>query len=103
MVTVDEAKKLTVPKIKKELEKLGLDQEGLKPVLLARLIEAIEAPAPAPEPAPAPAPAARGGRKRKASEEEEEAAPAEAEPPPKLSKKEASAADSPLTLSSGRF
>ena len=44
MVTTDEAKKLTVPKLKDELGKLGLSTDGLKAVLLARLLEALETP-----------------------------------------------------------
>jgi intron-binding protein aquarius len=44
--------KLTVPKLKAELKKLGLEQDGLKAVLVARLKEALgggEAPEPAAE------------------------------------------------------
>ena len=44
--------KLTVPKLKAELKKLGLEQDGLKAVLVARLKEALgggNAPEPAPE------------------------------------------------------
>ena len=44
--------KLTVPKLKAELKKLGLEQDGLKAVLVARLKEALgggDAPEPAPE------------------------------------------------------
>ena len=38
MVTVEEAKKMTVPKLKAELGKLGLSQSGQKAELLARLL-----------------------------------------------------------------
>ena len=55
--------KLTVPALRKELEKLGLDSTGLKAVLVERLTKAHEeaAAAPEPEPAPAPAPAVEEG------------------------------------------
>ena len=40
-ITVDKAKKLSVPQLKKELKKLGLDTTGLKKVLFARLSAAL--------------------------------------------------------------
>ncbi|CAP33865.1 Protein CBG15683 [Caenorhabditis briggsae] len=42
VLTVAEAKKLTVPRLKEELTKRGLDSAGNKPELLARLTESIE-------------------------------------------------------------
>ena len=42
--TADEAKKLTVPKLKAELDKLGLSTDGLKAALLERLLQALSAP-----------------------------------------------------------
>ena len=41
VTTEAEAKKLTVPKLKAELTARGLDTDGLKPALLARLVEAL--------------------------------------------------------------
>ena len=43
-MTPDEAKKLTVPKLKAELDKLGLSTDGLKAALLERLLQALSAP-----------------------------------------------------------
>ena len=40
-MTADEAKKLTVPKLKAELRKIGLSTTGLKAVLQERLLDAI--------------------------------------------------------------
>ena len=54
MVTVEEAKKLTVPKLKAELTALGLSTDGLKAALLARLLEAITAAAAPPAEAAPP-------------------------------------------------
>ncbi|EFP10465.1 hypothetical protein CRE_22972 [Caenorhabditis remanei] len=42
VLTVADAKKLTVPRLKEELAKRGLDSAGNKPDLLARLTESIE-------------------------------------------------------------
>ena len=54
--------KLTVPKLKAELKKLGLETDGLKAVLVARLKEALagggDAPAETPEPKDVPEPKA---------------------------------------------
>ena len=41
VMTADEAKKLTVPKLKAELTKIGLSTTGLKAVLQERLLDAI--------------------------------------------------------------
>ena len=59
VATAEEAKKLTVPKLKAELEQRGLATDGLKPALLARLLEALTAP-----PAPTPPASSRSSRKK---------------------------------------
>lgn len=42
VLSVADAKKLTVPRLKEELASRGLDNTGNKPELLARLTESIE-------------------------------------------------------------
>ena len=105
--------KLTVPKLKAELKKLGLEQDGLKAVLVARLKEALggggEAPGDEPEPeapaepatkskfpaktakSPPAKPVARGKRGAAAIEPEPAPTPMETDEPPVESPKAKSA------------
>ena len=61
--TPAEIAKLTVPKLKAELKDRGLDDTGLKKVLVERLTAALAAPAAPPSPAMAAAPAELEGTK----------------------------------------
>ena len=61
--TPAEIAKLTVPKLKAELKDRGLDDTGLKNVLVERLTAALAAPAAPPSPAKAAAPAELEGTK----------------------------------------
>ena len=63
--TPAEIAKLTVPKLKAELKHRGLDDTGLKNVLVERLTAALAAPAAPPSPAKAAAPAELEGTKLK--------------------------------------
>ena len=54
-----ELSRLTVPKLKEELQKLGLPVKGLKAELVARLAAASRGAASASEPGDAPQPEAR--------------------------------------------
>ena len=88
-MTPAEIAKLTVPKLKAELNDRGLDDTGLKKVLVERLTAALAEPAAAAAPA-APSPA-KAAAPAKRAREEPAAAPAAASP--KHSRTEAAAAE----------